>query len=209
MSYFEGQFIKLYDCDNFIDLLAKCMKIIIEEKYRDEKIPDLIYFNKVGLFYEMDILNQLKHSYDLFTNDKIESLNLTHFIKDILEYGKFFQKKRSVKFRKSIVNRIYKDSKKQIKIKCKNSNSTINSIFLFKAIIITLFLSYPKNKIPQKKFESHILENANSYEKTKIVEYYTLNGSYYELVTKLSNNEKRKLQYLLILVEHKIKENEQ
>ena len=182
--FFNSILIKNFDNDTFISFFAHLCKLVLGSAYYNEEInftlASLRTKRNIKVIFEKKIssFNELK------TNIIVRKSFNIQLLKKTINYNKYFKNAvTNRKLAKKIIGRLFSDAKiyfkQKINIDKKYAENFTYSTSLFKALIVCLYIDYPKNKISKSNVDKYILPYIQNESKILFEKYYKVNDGFY------------------------------
>ena len=180
-NLFDRAMIEFYSYEEFLDLFAQCSKRVVSENVKNiESFPKIIHlsYSDNNCSYSPEFLKKLKElfdnvdSFDKFANKIVVSVG-GHTISDNSK------SKKHMADRRSILNRLLTDAIKKAEKQFKQTDKqNLNSKKLYTATIKSSMVTYPPNKISEKRF-LNIISKLTGNERDLISSIYKKVDNYY------------------------------
>jgi len=185
--YFDSIIFKNLDNETFISFYSHLFKLVLGSAFYDEEInftlASLNSKSNIKKIFSKNIFyfNELKNDKIRIKSDNIKLL------KETINFNKFFRNSITNKrLAKKTFSRLTKDVRKYYRNKdCVEydfSSNIIISAKVFRALLISLFIDYPKSKISVFNVNKYILPYLQDDTKVLFNKYYKHNNGFYEKI---------------------------
>jgi len=200
-NLFNRAKIEFLKYDEFLDLFAQCSKLVVSEKVKNTAQIINLSPNDDECLYDIDLLLQLR---DYF--DRVESIDSLAYKIVISGGGETFsdevKSKRNLAKKRNLLNRILTDvinkSREQYK---QVDNRKTNSKKIYTATIKSSMVTYPPNKISNKRFNDYI-SKADSADRDLLMSIYKQVDQYYCSQGRINKNNFNKVAEIIFKIKH-------
>jgi len=209
-NLFDRAKIEFYNYDEFIQLFARCSKLVVSEKVKDTvPFPNIIHLNPDSdeCLYDPEFLLRLR---DYF--DKVKSFDSFAYKIVIGGGGKNYidnaTSVRDLAKKRRLLNRILTDviNKSKEKFKLEDSKKN-NSKRIYNATLKSSMVTYPPNKISIAKFNDYI-SKANNVDRDLLITIYKQVDNYYCSQRRINKDNFSKVAEIIFNLKHLPYENE-
>ncbi|WP_461637060.1 hypothetical protein [Labilibaculum euxinus] len=203
-NIFDRAKIDFYDYEEFLDLFAQCSKRVVSENVKNvESFPKTIHlsYSDNNCPYNPEFLKKLKElfdnvdSLDKFANKIVVSIG-GHTISDKSK------SKKDMADRRAILNRLLTDAIKKAEKQFKQTDEhNLNSQKLYTATIKSSMVTYPPNKMSEKRF-LNITSKLTGYERDLISSIYKKVDNYYCTQKRINKKNYKEIAQIFFNLKH-------